>query len=197
MSLEDEVSRKLSRLQEAEEKVLQAEADRNAAEEKRRRELSEPIKEFASYLKEIDFPSLPLYVTAGKRWGLLTGEYSYYRCVGSGWVFTVDKYDSEYDIFLCDQFLSTEGILMSGSSSTHFFSSQPSKDGWRTGLPEFNHLISDYSPLHREVKLTRSSSRVMGIVACKASDVIAQIIHSRPGMPAGCEPGVLGYLRNY
>lgn len=71
MSLEDEVSRKLSRLQEVEEKVLQAEAHRNAAEEKRRRELSEPIKEFASYLKEIDFPSLPLYVTAGKRWGCL------------------------------------------------------------------------------------------------------------------------------
>lgn len=110
MSLEDEVSRKLNCMREKEEKDLQAEADGNAAEEKRRRELSEPIKEFASYLKEIDFPSLPLYVTAGKRWGLLTGEYSYYRCVGSGWVFTVDKYDSEYDIFYATNFCPLRGF---------------------------------------------------------------------------------------
>ena len=83
MSLEDEVSRKSSRLREVEEKAFQGEADRNAAEEKRRRELIGSIKEFTSYLKKIEFPDLPLYVVAGTRRGLLTTEYLYYRYVGN------------------------------------------------------------------------------------------------------------------
>ena len=62
MSLEDEVSRKLNCMREKEEKDLQAAADRNAAEAKRRGELRGPLKELASYLKKIEFPDLPLYV---------------------------------------------------------------------------------------------------------------------------------------
>ena len=145
VSLEDEISRKLSCLQEKEEKELQAEADRNAAEENRRSELSGRIEEFASYLKKVEFPDLPLYVVAGTRRGLFTVEYSYYKYVGNGWVFTLDNYDSDYDRFYCDQFLSTEGRLMRGEGLTHFFSSLPSRDGRRVGLPKYDHLVSNFS----------------------------------------------------
>lgn len=195
MSLEDEVSRKLNCMREKEEKDLQAEADRNAAEAKRREELSGSIKEFTSYLKKIEFPDLPLYVVAGTRRGLLTTEYSYYRYVGNGWVFTSSNYDPDYDKFYCDQFLSIEGMLMQGGRSTTFFSSGPSRDGRRTGLPKSDHLVSNFSK--KEVQMVQSSLKVMEAVAYKASDIIAKIIHSRPGVPPGCEPGVLGYLGSY
>lgn len=195
MSLEDEVSRKLNCMREKEEKDLQAEADRNAAEAKRREELSGSIKEFTSYLKKIEFPDLPLYVVAGTRRGLLTTEYSYYRYVDNGWAFTLSNYDPDYDKFYCDQFLSIEGMLMQGSRSTTFFSSGPSRDGGRVGLPKSDHLVSNFSK--KEVRMVKSSLAVMEAVAYKASDIIAKIIHSRPGMPPGCEPGVLGYLGSY
>ena len=82
MSLEDEVSRKLNCMREKEEKDLQAEADRNAAEAKRREELSGSLREFASYLKKIEFLDLPLYILKGRRGGVLIEEYSYYGCAG-------------------------------------------------------------------------------------------------------------------
>ena len=192
MSLEDKIASKLDRLREESEKELQAEVDRNAVEEKRRRELSGSIKEFTSYLKKIEFPDLPLYVVAGTRRSLLATEYSYYRYVGNGWVFTLDNYDPDYDKFYCDQFLSIEGMLMQGSRSTTFFSSGPSRDGGRVGLPISDHLVSNFSK--KEVRMVQSSLAVMEAVAYKVSDIIAKIIHSRPGMPPGCEPGVLGYL---
>ena len=141
MSLEDKIASKLDRLREESEKELQAEVDRNAVEEKRRRELSGSIKEFTSYLKKIEFPDLPLYVVAGTRRSLLATEYSYYRYVGNGWVFTLDNYDPDYDKFYCDQFLSIEGMLMQGSRSTTFFSSGPSRDGGRVGVPKSDHLV--------------------------------------------------------
>ena len=116
MSLEDKIASKLDRLREESEKELQAEVDRNAVEEKRRRELSGSIKEFTSYLKKIEFPDLPLYVVAGTRRSLLATEYSYYRYVGNGWVFTLDNYDPDYDKFYCDQFLSIKGVVQRLSS---------------------------------------------------------------------------------
>lgn len=195
MSFEDEVSKKLKYLREKGEKAIRVEVDRKAAEELKRSELSGKIENFASYLKRVEFPYLPLYVVAGRKGGLFTVEYSYYRYVGDGWVFTLDNYDSDYDQFYCDQFLSTEGRLMQGEGSTFFFSSGPSRDGRRNGLPKADHLVSNFS--EKEVRMVRSSLAVMEAVACKASDIIARIIHSRPGLPSGCEPGVLGYLRNY
>ena len=62
-------------------------------------------------------------------------------------------------------------------------------------MPKSDHLVSDFSK--KEVRMNISSLKVMEAVAYKASDVIAKIIHSRPGMPPGCEPGVLGYLGSY
>ena len=190
MSLEDEVSRKLNCMREKEEKDLQAEADRNAAEAKRREELSGSLREFASYLKKIEFLDLPLYILKGRRGGVLIEEYSYYGCAGNGWAFTLDRYDEEYDLFTCDQFLSVEGEVFQGAGLglSAFNFCLPSKDLRRTGLPNSMHLTG------RTSQMVESPLRDVETLLERGSDIIAKIIHSRPGMPPGCEPGVLGYL---
>lgn len=109
-------------------------------------------------------------------------------------MFTLSNYDPDCDEFYCDQFLSIEGMLMQGEATT-FSSSGPSRDGRRVGLPKSDHLVSNFQKT--EVRMDRSSLKVMEAVAYKASDIIAKIIHSRPGVPPGCEPGVLGYLGSY
>ena len=193
MSLEDEVSRKLNCMREKEEKDLQAEADGNAAEAKRREELSGSLREFASYLKKIKFLDLPLYIVKGRRGGVLIEEYSYYGYAGNGWAFTLDRYDEEYDSFICDQFLSVEGEVFQGAGLglSPFNFCLPSKDLRRTGLPNSMHLAGRMS------QIVESPLRVVEALVKKRSDIIAKIIHSRPGMPPGCEPGVLGYLGSY
>ena len=193
MSLEDEVSRKLNCMREKEEKDLQAAADRNAAEAKRRGELRGPLKELASYLKKIEFPDLPLYVMTEKRKGLFVGEYRYYECVGNGWAFSLHEYDVEYDSFRCDQFLSVEGEMFTGGEmwSTEFHFCEPSKEPKRTGLPNSMHLCFSSG------KMVESPLRDIETLLGRGSDIIAKIIHSRPGMPPGCKPGVLGYLGSY
>ena len=72
MSFEDEVSKKLKYLREKGEKAIRVEVDRKAAEELKRSELSGKIENFASYLKRVEFPYLPLYVVAGRKGGLFT-----------------------------------------------------------------------------------------------------------------------------
>ena len=120
-------------------------------------------------------------------------EYSYYGYAGNGWAFTLDGYDEEYDSFICDQFLSVEGEVFQGAGlglSTFKFC-LPSKDLRRTGLPNFMHLAGGMS------QMVESPLRVVEALVKKRSDIIAKIIHSRPDMPRGCNPGELGYLGNY
>ena len=151
------------------------------------------LKELASYLKKIEFPDLPLYVMTEKRKGLFVGECRYYECVGNGWAFSLHEYDVEYDSFRCDQFLSVEGEMFTGGEmwSTEFHFCSPSKDLRRTGLPNSMHLAGRMS------QIVESPLRVVEALVKKRSDIIVKIIHSRPGMPPGCEPGVLGYLGSY
>lgn len=49
----------------------------------------------------------------------------------------------------------------------------------------------------RTSQMVESPLRDVETLLERGSDIIAKIIHSRPGMPPGCEPGVLGYLGSY
>lgn len=84
------------------------------------------------------------------------------------------------------------GVFTGGEMwPTEFHFCEPSKEPKRTGLPNSMHLCFGSG------QMVESPLRDVETLLERGSDIIAKIIHSRPGVPPGCEPGVLGYLGSY
>nr|WP_303772019.1 hypothetical protein [Actinomyces oris] len=138
MSFEDEVASELEGIRLEQESKLREERELRERQEEERREVGRRVLEFVAYIKQLNFPSVPLYIEVGKvEGGFFSDGYLCYKHFADGWIFEVVKiYRDSYPQWR-DVFISIDGSVY---ESTCFWAD--SRGDFRGGLPEGVHVTA-------------------------------------------------------
>lgn len=138
MSFEDEVASELEVIRLEQNNKLREERELRECQERERREAGRRVLEFTSYIRRLNFPSVPLYVEVGKvEGGFFSDGYSCCEHFADGWIFEVVKIYRDSSPQWRDVFISEDGSVY---ESTCFWAD--SRGDSRGGLPEGVHVTA-------------------------------------------------------